>query len=275
VIIVGIDCATVAERTGLALAEYADGVLVLRECRVADPAPSVAAQVLPWVGAGPAALLGMDAPLGWPSRLGPTLAAHRAGLPIPAAADSLFKRRTDVLVRERLGKAPLEVGADRIARTALSALAFLEELGRLLGAAVELAWEPAGAAAAAAPASAAPASAVPAAGAPVAAAPAGVRALETYPAGTLRACEKLGLVSPGGDTDARKRSLVAALQRAGRLAPGKALRAALRNEHALDAVLCAVTAADFLDGLCVGPRPGSEQEAALAEGWIWVRDVRG
>src|SRR5437016_7332440 len=45
----------------------------------------------------------------------------------------MFRRVTDDVIYERLGKRPLDVGADRIARTAHAALRFLEELRGFLG----------------------------------------------------------------------------------------------------------------------------------------------
>lgn len=70
----------------------------------------------------------MDAPLGWPRPLGPALSDHRAGEPIDPPADTLFHRETDGVVHRTVGKRPMEVGADRIARTARSAVELIGEL---------------------------------------------------------------------------------------------------------------------------------------------------
>jgi hypothetical protein len=60
----------------------------------------------------------IDAPLGWPKPLAETLIDHRAGLPIETPANAMFRRTTDLFIQRKLKKTPLDVGADRIARTA-------------------------------------------------------------------------------------------------------------------------------------------------------------
>lgn len=115
-------------------------------------------------------LLALDAPLGWPAALGVTLASHRAGEPPEHAPDRLFHRRTDDWVRTRLGKRPLEVGADLIVRTAHAAPALLEGLRARLGEPVPLLWEPARLER--------------------------LGAIETYPAATRRACWPADLADP-------------------------------------------------------------------------------
>lgn len=46
----------------------------------------------------------------------------------------MFNRLTDRLIHQRIGKKPLEVGADRIARTAHAARMHWAQLGKLNGA---------------------------------------------------------------------------------------------------------------------------------------------
>jgi hypothetical protein len=60
----------------------------------------------------------IDAPLGWPKPLAETLIDHRAGMPIETPANAMFRRTTDLFIQRKLKKTPLDVGADRIARTA-------------------------------------------------------------------------------------------------------------------------------------------------------------
>jgi hypothetical protein len=74
--------------------------------------------------------------------LGPALARHEAGEPLAAMPDEMFRRMTDDLSYKRLGKRPLEVGANWIARTAHAALRFLEELRESLSSPIPLAWSP-------------------------------------------------------------------------------------------------------------------------------------
>jgi hypothetical protein len=57
VTIIGVDCATLASRTGLTMARYSGGVLHVEECRIADPGSSVASQVHTWLGTARPALI--------------------------------------------------------------------------------------------------------------------------------------------------------------------------------------------------------------------------
>jgi len=87
-------------------------------------------------------LLAIDAPLGWPKSLSQSLCWHKAGRALSTPADQMFKRATDRYVRDEIGKNPLEVGANLIARTAYSALSFLLRLRNETGCAIPLAWKP-------------------------------------------------------------------------------------------------------------------------------------
>ena len=53
------------------------------------------------------ALIALDAPLGWPQALGANLVTHRAGVPLRAEANQLFRRATDDEIKNRLGKRSL------------------------------------------------------------------------------------------------------------------------------------------------------------------------
>jgi hypothetical protein len=71
-----------------------------------------------------------------------SLANHRAGAELGVKAHDLFRRATDRFIRQHFGKQSLDVGADRIARTAHSALVLLGILRRRLGEPIPLAWDP-------------------------------------------------------------------------------------------------------------------------------------
>lgn len=138
VIVVGIDCATQPQNTGLALGRLTGGKLALDQVRRASKRQSADQIVLEWIRNKDCVLLALDAPLGWPAPLGTALQAHRAGAAIPVHADALFRRMTDQNIEDRLGKRPFEVGANLIARTARAALEFLDEIRKSIP--VELAW---------------------------------------------------------------------------------------------------------------------------------------
>jgi predicted nuclease with RNAse H fold len=165
VTVVGIDCATQPQNTGLALGVFAEDRLVIQEVRRGRRHDRPVDIVCNWIRAPGRVLLALDAPLGWPTALGQSLVSHRAGRPIVAPANDLFRRVTDHEIHRRLKKLPLEVGADRIARTARAALELLDEMRQSFE--VEMAWSPTWSD--------------------------GVRAIEVYPAAT-----RLSLGAPGG-----------------------------------------------------------------------------
>jgi len=85
------------------------------------------------VSASERCLLVLDAPLGWLRDFGDTLADHNAGMTLQKEANQFFRRETDRFVQRTLGKVPLDVGADRIARMALSSLHLLGVLTEKTG----------------------------------------------------------------------------------------------------------------------------------------------
>ncbi|NBC29133.1 MAG: DUF429 domain-containing protein, partial [Spirochaetes bacterium] len=141
--ILGYDCAVQDKNSGLALgrveSDAAGTSLWLTEVVAGRDEPVV--DVLSrWLDAVERLVLAIDAPLGWPVALGDVLAEHEAGEGLEVAADRLFRRETDRVVRRLLGRQTLDVGADRIARTAHRALEVLavlrERSGRSLPVAV-------------------------------------------------------------------------------------------------------------------------------------------
>lgn len=248
-IIVGIDAAAQPKDVALACATL-DGeepprvTALLASCRRRPPAVVVAE----WVGPARRALLAIDAPLGWPAPLAAGLAQHRAGQLLPGEANNLFRRTTDRRIAARLGKVPLDIGADRIARAARAALALLEEVRQRLGRPVELAWGPSWDE---------------------------LAAIEVYPAATLRAlqAEQAGYKKSEG-VEAR-RAIVRALEARQLLSLARPTleEEAVVSDDGVDALVCIAAGADFARGLAVAPGPGDEA-VARSEGWIWTRAGR-
>jgi predicted RNase H-like nuclease len=238
--IIGIDCATRDERLGLALG-YVDGdAATIEQVLTGAMVESVVETVAGWATAAGCTLLALDAPLGWPAGLGQSLQGHQAGAALHLAANSLFRRVTDKAVRQATGKRPLDVGAERIARTAHAALALLQELRERTGQAIPLAWDPA--------------------------LGPGIWAIEVYPAGTLAAC---GVAAQGykrREGRAARQSLLGFLGEQIRLPADCGLM--VENDDALDAALCVLAGVDFLRGRAMVPEA---LEIAAKEGWIWVR----
>jgi hypothetical protein len=239
--VVGVDCATQEERTGLSYGVLGErGVLELRRVTLGTAGESAPATVAGWIAGAEQYVVALGAPLGWPEALGASLLQHRAGEPIAAQPERLFRRETDRFVQSQLGKLPPEVGADRVARTAHAALAFLGEVGRAAGAPLPLAWTPG----------------------------ASSGAIEVYPAATLLSRG----IAPGGYRGAAaagrkaRAAIFDRLQRELRTAISRDLL--VEDDDLLDAVLCAVAAADFARGEALAPE---DRRLAAAEGWIWFR----
>lgn len=240
--IIGIDAATQPKKTGLARGHLDDGRLVVMDTALGSEVESLVGTVASWCTAGPT-LLAIDAPLGWPAPLAQGLHGHRAGQILEGEGHDLFRRVTDRHVHRRLGKLPLEVGADRIARTAHAALRLLGEVRARTGLDIPLAWLPD---------------------------VRGTAAIEVYPAATLR-CHKAAASGYKGDGDVARdyrETILSALKGEWTLEVDDRLLAA--SDDRLDAAVCVLAGADFLRG--VAQPPAAEQrEAAKIEGWIWFR----
>ncbi|MGD0997111.1 MAG: DUF429 domain-containing protein [Thermoleophilia bacterium] len=214
VALLGVDCATDPAKTGLALGELHDGEVSIMGCTICSKKRPPAALALEWLDQRDNALIALDAPLGWPRALGTGLHSHRAGAALASEPNRLFRRATDDEIRLRLGKRPLDVGADRIARTAAAALALLGALRRVTGRSIPLAWAPEE--------------------------DATWRAIEVYPAATRIAH---GAADHGGS-----------LEGLGELLDCSAVEpTALASKDAVDACVCVLAAADFLLGGAVAP----------------------
>lgn len=138
--LIGIDCATKPRKVGLARG-HLDGVRVIAdECLCGAPNAHPAEIVASWIDESETALLALDAPLGWASALGPSLASHQAGIAFHVPPHSLFRRLTDDEIAARLGKRPLEVGANLISRTSVAAVDLLGKIRLMTGEPVPLAW---------------------------------------------------------------------------------------------------------------------------------------
>lgn len=245
--LIGIDCATDHRKVGLARGRAVGrGAPILSDVHAPSSDEDLVETLVGWLTCSrSASLLAFDAPLGWPAPLSDGLAGHRAGRAITGEPDELFSRATDRFVRARLGKRPLEVGANFIARTARAALVLLEDLRRRTGRRIPLAW----------------------------ARPVRTHgAIEVYPAATLKA---LAIDSKGykaNDPAAARRARRRLVDSLGRHVELGAHRdAAIASDHLLDAILCVLSAWHFDRGESLRP-PRALNATARREGWIWVRD---
>ena len=238
--IIGVDVATKDEKKGLVLAtRKRNGLRLDRTWDRQDSFLDVLAQWI--VEAREATLIAVDAPLGWPAPLGQALKSHDAGQAIGTSADDMFRRRTDVFVKRAIGQNPLEVGADRIARTAHAALACLGELGKELGTQLPLAWTPA--------------------------VDKGPAVIEVYPAATLKAYSIRNTGYKKADQAAERREIVEGLRRQWLEIPDRLAKVLYEDADTLDAAVCVLAAEDFVAGRA---EPPEDEDLARREGWIWV-----
>lgn len=151
----------------------------------------------------------------------------------------MFRRATDRFVREKLGKTPLDVGADRIARTAHSALAILGSLRQKLGQEIPLAWSTDFD---------------------------DVSAIEVYPAATLIAHRigSHGYKNP--DQIAQRDNIIEHLK--AQVTISEEVSIIRSSPDALDAAVCVLAGADFLRKRAIAPTAG-DLAVAKREGWVW------
>ncbi len=238
--IIGIDCATDPKNVGIAFGTFSNGHTVVKRVKQGTRQEEPVEIVASFLGGQKApTLLALDAPLGWPNALAEELQNHTAGEKFKVSANSLFRRYTDLFIKEKIGKQSLDVGADRIARTAYSALDLLDRLSQILGQNIRLAWEPE---------------------------INGVRAIEVYPAATLIAhgIDTRGYKAANGKAERQK--IIEALKL--RLTVSVEIPNIEKSSDSVDAVACVLAGQDFLSGLTFLP---SGDKPVVKEGWIWVR----
>lgn len=239
--IVGIDCASDPANVGLALGMFEPGSAAIERVEIGSTKRPPLDVVARWVEERPGpTLLALDAPLGWPAPLARALQSHAAGEGFDVQAHDLFRRETDRYIRRVIGKQSLDVGADRIARTAFAALELISELRRRLNCDIPLAWNPE---------------------------VSGTRAIEVYPAATLIAhgIDPTGYKSRTGEPDRRRilcaiRSLLSIHTEVPRMSSAS---------DGLDAAICVLAACDFLSGMALSPERDWPVER---EGWVWFRN---
>jgi len=238
--IIGIDCATNPADVGIAFGRFCNGHTVVERIQQGSHRQKPADIVVSWLkGQDAPALLALDAPLGWPNSMAEELSVHNAGKKFTSFAHNLFRRTTDIFIKEKIGKQSLDVGADRIARTAYSALELLDSLSQMLGHDIELAWEPR---------------------------INGIKVIEVYPAATLIAhgIDTQGYKSPSGK-EGRLR-VIADLKFC--LKVSGEIPSIEKRSDSVDAIACVLAGQDFLSGLAFQPPVDAP---VVKEGWIWVR----
>lgn len=238
--IVGIDIATDPKKRYISYAGFNGTRVSLQWVADGNNTTGLIDDTKSAVRQGERALLALDAPLGWPASLATTLADHVAGQILEVPPDKMFRRATDDFIKEKINKRPLDVGADRIARTAHAALSLLNELSTYIQKPIPLAWE---------------------------ASYDSIAAIEVYPAATLMAHGKSASGYKGKDGQQVRGSILSWLTKFMDISP-EHKKLLLSNDNALDSALCVLAGRDFLFGSCYIP---TDLALAKKEGWIWVR----
>ena len=236
-------CACDPRSVGLARGYIKAKSLVVSQVIVGSKSEDLSAIVAQWMLESPdPVLLALDAPLGWPAPLASALSTHKAGDTLTSDAHALFRRSTDRFVRTKIGQQSLDVGADRIARTAHVALQLISNVRARTSETLPLAWSPDYAESS---------------------------VIEVYPAATLRAH---GFDPRGYKGKAGERVRRAYLDRLMEFVQIDAeSRLLVDNADAFDSVVCVLAAADFARGRCYAP---PDPTIARQEGWIWVKNGR-
>lgn len=231
----GVDLAAEAATTAIATIDWSPAGAAVHHVRV-----SVEDDVLVDAVRG-ATRTGIDCPLGWPEEFVTFLTAFATGtLAAPVSTGKAWRRRlayrrTDEVVRERLGLVPLSVAADRIAHPALRCAGVLARLAAL--------------------------------GTPVQRDGSGA-VVEAYPAGSLKCWGLPHRRYKGTANAAARNALVDALLAAAPWLDLAGFEPLCRaSDHALDAVVAGLTARAAALGR-THPPAADEAAAALAEGWI-------
>ncbi|MFS0792508.1 DUF429 domain-containing protein [Microbacterium sp. 1P10AE] len=236
---IGVDLAAGVPGTALAEIEWSSGGARLTRLEVGVDDAAIVASV------GADGWLGLDCPLGWPDAFVDFVQAHHARtVPVAGEVDGgaewrrgLVYRRTDVVVRDRIGRWPLSVSTDRLGVTALRGAGLLRRLAE--------------------------------AGFPVDRAAEG-RLFEVYPGGTLRIW---GFDTTRYRVDAARRAaLLAVLQQRSPWFDARPFAAlAVASADAFDAVIAALATRAAAAGRFVRPEP-ADLEVARREGWVALPD---
>ncbi len=238
--IIGVDCATNKKKVGIAYGVFSGDKLVLKKVTISKGEEKPIDIICKFAAGKKPILFAFDSPLGWPNEMAHVLHKHKAGEPIDVDANSLFNRETEIFIKKVIGKKPLEIGADRIARTTKWTLDLLDELRNKLNYDIPLSWNyneilPAS-------------------------------VIEVYPAATLlsRCIDSKGYKS--NENTKKRIELLKKLESFMRIEDDR--KKITETSHTLDSVICVLAASDFLRGDCIPP---PEELSVVKEGWVWIR----
>lgn len=247
--IIGIDCSANPEKVGIACGLFKQQKTeILKAPQLGNPDKPIAQTISELISPNETVLIAIDAPLGWPKKLGSTLVNHCAGKSLNIDPNELFRRTTDKCVIQEIKKRPLDVGADRIARTAHSALKIIEELRKQKKLKeIPLAWKHE--------------------------LESRISVIEVYPGATLEAHGITSTKYKKKEQTASRKKIIEKIQDDKSLEITCDLKNIEENDDLLDAVICVWAAHDFLIDDVIKPEDIKiDLEIARKEGWIWVKN---
>jgi len=241
--LLGIDCAVDPKKCGFASGTATHGRIIVESVITGLREEELLGSICSSINNNPTTLLAIDAPFGWPVSLEESLQGHKAGDVIAQDANTLFRRETDRFIKEHINKQPLDVGADRIARTAWAALRLLDIIRSKTQQEIPVAWKPGSVTR--------------------------TSCIEVYPAATIEA-RQLPSVGYKGKTEEKVEARLQLLDRLRAVLEvnEEQQQMMLKSDDAFDAVLCLLAGQDFTQNSVFTP---PDLSVAEREGWIWVR----
>lgn len=237
-LVIGLDAAAQWKKFGYAIGSYKAHVITIESAGLLGDETGLVSKIGPYLQVSKSALIAIDAPLGWPKTLGSALANHYAGNALMSSPNHLFRRVTDNHIHTQVGKRPLDIGANKIARAAWRALDVLCHLRRIARRDIPVLVEPWD--------------------------HSGLAAIEVYPAATLTAHGIRASNYKDNEGAGTRRSMAQKLESlvSGITAYAKEV------DDIFDACVCLVAALDFFENKAM---PATDIASARKEGWIWVR----
>jgi hypothetical protein len=236
--IIGIDSAVQDKNIGMVLCEYVNRQIHIKDKW--DKSNTFEYQIEKWIDKNKT-ILAFDSPLGWPKAFSEQLNNHHAGMTLGNDDKLFFKRQTDIDIALRFGKIPLEVSADRIARTAFHTLRRLGNLKTINSRKIEIIWNTTDYF--------------------------DIGYIEVYPASTLLA-NKLSIRGYKQSEEQRKRIFEDLAKQYTII--NEEVTSLFSIEHDFDAFICCLAGVDFLENRC--KRYKELNDVIRKEGWIWTKE---
>jgi predicted RNase H-like nuclease len=146
--IIGFDCAAQMDKVGITYSEFTADKWKIEKILPKANYDKFLKKIEYFKEREEEVLLCFDTPLGYPQKMVAylnKLTAGKADLGNEFNYDDhsreYFRRRTDILVKNELGITPLEIGADKLARSTLRTFEIINRINEILNGELSLAWD--------------------------------------------------------------------------------------------------------------------------------------